>query len=95
MTHTPAEIHNIRRGYDSEWLPDGSGRITRPGKFEGEQIYVPHFWDVTLDGCCDQRRDGAWIVEITDEDRRLFPELGKKRRRVALFEDSQGFVTEV
>lgn len=92
MIKTPEQF---RREYDSVWLPDEGGRITSPGKFEGEQIYVPYFWESTLNGCCDQRKDGAWIVEITDEDRELFPELPKRRRRVVLFEDSQGFVTEV
>ena len=27
-----------------------NGRIRSPGKFEGEMIYVPFYWNVFLDG---------------------------------------------
>ena len=32
---------------------DDNGVITSPGKFEGEQNYVPYFWNLGLDGCAD------------------------------------------
>lgn len=72
-----------------------SGRITTPGKFEGEMIYVPYFWEAYLDGMAD-RDDGRVIgFDIEASDRELFPELPKRRRTVRLMADDQGFVREV
>lgn len=71
-----------------------NGRITSPGKFEGEQSYVPYFWEAYLNGCAD-RDDGRVLgFDVTAEDKALFPAL-KKRRTVRLIEDSQGFVREI
>jgi hypothetical protein len=91
---TPPEIYNFRRGYDDDWRPDSGGRITRPGKFEGENVYVPYFWEITLDGGVCQSGNGTWSVEVDLEDRKIFPEISKRKRRVVLFEDSNGFVKE-
>jgi hypothetical protein len=32
--------------------------VAAPGMFQGEARYVPHFWDVYLNGCAD-RDDGC------------------------------------
>ena len=70
------------------------GTIQSPGKFEGEMLYVPYFWDAFLNGMAD-RDDGQTIgFNITAEDKAQFPEL-KHRRTVKLVEDNQGFVMEV
>lgn len=71
------------------------GIICSPGKFEGEAIYVPHFWEAYLNGCAD--RDNGTIVgfDITAEDRAEFPELGKRRRTVRLVQRDDGFICEV
>ena len=70
------------------------GRITSPGKVEGERVYVPYFWEAYLNGCAD-RDDGKVLgFDITAEDRQAFPELGRKRT-VRLIQDDQGFVREV
>lgn len=70
------------------------GVITTPGKFEGEMVYVPHFWDVFLDGGAD-RDDGKVIgFDVTPEDRKEFPEL-KGRRTVKLYQRDDGFVCEL
>jgi hypothetical protein len=70
------------------------GRIRRPGKFEGEMLYVPYFWDVYLNGFAD-RDDGKVLgFDILPEDKAIFPEL-KKRRTVKLVETDNGFVCEV
>jgi hypothetical protein len=47
---------------------DSQGRITSPGKFEGEMLYVPYFFDVSLEGLSDVLADGTISVEIMDED---------------------------
>lgn len=71
------------------------GRITSPGAFEGEMIYVPHFWDEFLQGWAD-RDDGVVLgFDITAEDRKEFPELGHRRRTVKIMQRSDGFVCEV
>lgn len=72
-------------------------RITSPGKFEGEAEYVPHFWDVSLDGTPDTIEvDGETVyrIEVVDTDRAIYPELAE-RSHVYLFEDEQGFVREI
>lgn len=72
---------------------DARGRILDPGKFEGEMIYVPYFWEAYLNGFAD-RDDGRIIgFNITPKDRELFPELSK--RTVRLRETDTGFVCEV
>jgi hypothetical protein len=72
-----------------------NGRITSPGKFEGQMIYVPYFWDAYLNGMAD-RNDGTTLgFDIASEDREQFPELGMRRRTVRLQETGQGFVVEV
>lgn len=72
-----------------------NGRICSPGKFEGEMLYVPFFWDVFLNGFCN--RDDGEVVSfyLEPEDRVMFPELGKRRRVLKLIERSDGFVCEV
>lgn len=72
---------------------DGT-RIVSPGKFEGEQRYVPEFWDAVLDGLGTDHTDGSVSVEVTAEDKSKYPEL-KRRRVVRMIERSDGFVCEV
>ena len=70
------------------------GRILSPGKFEGEQVYVPYFWEKSLEGWADFEADDDPVFLVMPEDRALFPELGGTRS-LRLHEDSQGFVREV
>lgn len=71
-----------------------NGIITSPGKFEGEAIYVPYFWDAYLNGCAD-RDDGTVLgFDVTKEDKVMFPEL-KRKRTVKLIQRDDGFVVEV
>ena len=41
--------------FELHWKPilsydwNGLGRITNPGKFEGEMLYVPAFWSMSLE----------------------------------------------
>jgi len=71
-----------------------SGRIVSPGMFEGEMVYVPHYWDAYLNGFAD-RDDGTVLgFDITSSDKAQFPEL-KRRRTVKLIQRDDGFVCEV
>ena len=70
-----------------------NGRICTPGQFEGEMVYVPHYWDIYLNGFAD-RDDGRVLgFDVTQEDKAEFPEL-KKRRTVKLYQRDDGFVCE-
>jgi hypothetical protein len=77
-----------------QYKVDDRGIIRSPGKFEGEMLYVPHFWDVFLNGFAD-RDDGKVLgFDVTADDKKEFPEL-KRRRTVKIVEDLNGFVVEV
>lgn len=70
-----------------------AGRITNPGQFEGEAVYVPYFWEAFLNGMSD-RDDGDVIgFDLTLEDKEIFPEL-KRKRTVRLLQRNDGFVCE-
>ena len=74
-----------------------NGRITSPGKFEGEPIFAPYFWDLGLGGCADSDDGQVFGFKITkdDEAHKEFPELKPwlgKSRSLKLFENDQGFV---
>lgn len=77
-----------------DYRVDDRGRIRSPGKFEGEMLYVPHFWDAYLNGCADRDNGRVLGFDVTAEDKAEFPEL-KRRRTVRLIENDQGFVIEV
>lgn len=54
---------------------DESGMIRSPGKFEGEQIYAPYFYDIYLNGGHASDDGEVITVEVEEEDRAIFPEL--------------------
>lgn len=64
-----------------------------PGKFEGEAPYVPYFWEQYLEGNYADDDGETLTFTVTDEDRRLFPELVGKET-VELYERDDGFVIE-
>lgn len=75
------------------------GIITSLGKFEGEPVYAPHFSEFADDGenlsyMEDGCGDYASLIEISDEDRTEFPELGTAKY-VLVTENDQGFVGTV
>lgn len=70
-----------------------NGRVTNPGKFQGEPRWVPYFYALEED---QEFMDGACVVyrafQVTPEERRQFPEL-KTTFAVVLAETDDGFVT--
>ena len=90
QTGIDAEAKRIRETYTTV-----NGRITSPGKFEGQPIYVPWFWEQGLNGCADRDNGRTYGFDITADDRATWPELAANRRTVKLQEDGQGFVREV
>jgi hypothetical protein len=79
-----------------EYENDGE-RITQPGKFEGEPIFAPYFWNLALEGFADIDNGKVYTFKITkaDNGNQFWPEicnwLGRKRT-IRLREDEQGFV---
>jgi hypothetical protein len=72
-------------------------QVRQPGKFEGEQPYVPYFWEESLNGCMEEIHfaDGAVIIygEIQPRDVEVFPELADSVGQfIALTETDTGFV---
>jgi len=71
------------------------GIIISPGKFEGEMIYMPHFYEAYLNGEANYLQDGGISIPIEKKEREEFPELGSKRRKVVAFDISDdGFIWE-
>jgi hypothetical protein len=70
-------------------------RIEEPGKFEGEAMYTPYFYDLALDGGSDETihiDNCAYdIFEISKDDIDRYPELDGIDR-VAIYERDDGFV---
>lgn len=84
---------NEREKIESEYTVR-NGVIQSPGKFEGEAVYVPFYWEAFLNGMADRDNGTTLGFDVTAEDKILFPEL-RRRRAVKLIEDDQGFVREV
>ena len=71
-----------------------NGIIRSPGKFEGEMIYVPFYWDVFMNGLADRDNGRVLGFNVSPDDKKMFPEL-RRRRTVRLIERDDGFVVEV
>jgi hypothetical protein len=84
---------NTERNYEVH-----DGIIRSPGKFEGEAIYVPYLWNLSLEGGADNEREfsgGYWCeFKLTPTDTSDWPEL-EGRDIVRLVENHDGFVYEV
>ncbi len=73
------------------------GRITDPGKFENKLIYAPYFSEWAQEGeVLSYMEDGAGefvsLIEVTDDDRKEFPELDATTSHILVTETEQGFV---
>lgn len=74
-----------------------NGRITSPGKFEGEPVFAPYYWTLTMEGFADSDNGqvASFRFKAGDKDFEKWPELKTwlgRRRTLRLVEDSQGFV---
>lgn len=72
-------------------------RITQPGKFEGEPIFAPHFWNMAMEGFSDGDDGRTFLFKFKngDPDFSAWPELRQwlgRKRTLRMVEDSQGFV---
>ena len=86
-----------RQEIESNYKINEHGIICSPGKFEGEMIYAPYFYDLIMEGGSSETdfpegEDGP-CVDIfypTEEDVAEFPEL-EGCTRVECMESEQGF----
>lgn len=79
---------DVLRTYDVK-----EGVIQSPGRFEGQALYVPYYWNAYL--CGNAHEVGADLIQFTvlGSDRTQFPELGS-RIVVQLRQRSDGRVVE-
>lgn len=83
---------------------DGT-RITQPGKFEGEPVFAPYFWEMCLNGFADSDDGSVYTIKFhfsgkktgTAEEQELakFPTLKEwlgRKRTLRMREDDNGFV---
>ncbi len=87
-----------------DYAIDANKIIRSPGKFEGEPIYVPYFWDCALQGMFAEDVNGVFFMPLDESDHVMFPELylntwdgvndptNKPVYGIALEESEQGFV---
>jgi hypothetical protein len=76
------------------------GQIRSPGKFEAEPVFLPHFWDMGMEGFSDDEfymgDTSVWAFKIDAKDVAEFPELRnyglRSGRKIYLWESDQGFV---
>lgn len=79
-----------------EYENDGK-RITQPGKFEGEPVFAPYFWQLGLEGFADSDEGIVYLFRFDKDDKEFteWPTLKKwlgRRRTLRLREDGNGFV---
>lgn len=87
-----------------DYTVDANKIIRTLGKFEGEPIYVPYFWDCALQGMFAEDVNGVFFMPLDESDHAMFPELylntwdgvtdptNKPVYGIALEESEQGFV---
>ena len=68
--------------------------VKHPGKFEGENRYVPYFWEVGLDGLYSYKNNGIYYFYVTLDNIDIFPELNGIKI-IRLHEREDGFVIEL
>jgi hypothetical protein len=88
---------NATRSASLDGYAHDGNRITSPGKFEGEPIFAPHYWNIALEGFADADNGTAYTFKFTNDqdDFALWPELRQwlgRKRTLVLIEDDQGFI---
>jgi len=69
------------------------GIIHSPGKFEGEPLWAPYFWEIVLEEAGHEGNEAVTSVDVSidDRDREIFPELCWAKE-ISLWCDDNGFV---
>jgi hypothetical protein len=74
-------------------------RIIEPGKFEGQPVFAPYFWNLALEGLSDYDNGKVFSFNLKlngqDKDNPFLPELKRwlgRKRTLKLVTDSQELV---
>jgi hypothetical protein len=93
-----------RQDIIAAYAHDANKIIRTPGKFEGEPIYAPYFWDCCLQGMFAEDVNGVFFMPLDASDHAMWPELylntwdgqhdptSQPVYGIALEESEQGFV---
>ena len=77
---------------------DAHGIIRSPGEFESEMLYVPYFWEASMDGSADELiwadDTSTYVVLVDKEDIEQFPELAGVYA-VSMAKSDTGFVNSL
>lgn len=84
-------MFETRKQVTDEFDIDEKGRITNPGKYEDEMLYVPYLWESDEGEEVDEHE---FMYVITDSDRYQFPELNGVDI-VRLYMSESGFIFEM
>ena len=90
VVEIPAPHVKVQSDYEIK-----DGRITSPGKFEGEPSFAPTYWNNALEGFADDDDGKVFTFRITLEEKLADPVLRAfmgRKRLLHLSEDEQGFV---
>jgi len=86
---------NKRQQLEEAYKVNSAGIIESSGRYEGEKIYVPYFYEAWLDREADFKEAGAIGFIVNHEDVELFPEFLKEGEIVRVYlADSSGAVYE-
>jgi hypothetical protein len=85
---TPSDM---RAEVTQHYTVDAHGLICDLGKFERDMLYVPFYWEASLNGCSSADFGTVQFFEICTDERAAFPELGDAYG-IGLAETEQGFV---
>ena len=75
-----------------QYTVDSNGIIRTLGKFEGEMLYTPEYWDAGLDGAWSEDADSVYFFELDARDYERWPEL-QNVYGLAISESDTGFVS--
>lgn len=81
-----------REEIKSEYSVSEDGIIKSSGKFEAEYLWVPYWYDFMLEGFAETIGDGAFLIEVSEADRKEWPELKEETFFMFLEESDNGFV---
>jgi hypothetical protein len=88
------QIAMTREELERQYAVNKKGVIITPGKFAGQMLYVPYFWDKYLSGYADDTNGDFITFFITDEERREYPEL-RQAEIITLLEIEHTLICEL
>lgn len=71
---------------------DDRGRVTSPGKFEGEPWYVVSLWDLVLEGLHDTEIGDSALFLLSHDLTWAVDDYPPGASHIAVWEDPNGFV---